>query len=132
MKKILFILSVLFIAACSQVDSDIQRINCKRTHLINTGMKLVLKADNENDTEMKNIAICFTATMYEIDKDSLKRAANSESVEKKLMWDILVSCQNKVKNLTNKEFVAMSQNALKASNFSKQHESCFNDKGESK
>lgn len=126
MTKILLMLSILCImASCSQTDKDIQLINCKRTQLINTGMKLTLKAENDNDIEMKNMAICFTARMYEVDKESLQRAIDSESAEKKLMWDVLASCQIKVKNITDKEFVVMSQSALKASEFSKQHKNCF-------
>lgn len=125
MKKLFFIASMLLVSACSQSDKDRHLIDCKRAGLINKSVRMVLQADKDNDIQMRNLAICFGAEVYNADNNSLKEILNSEEKEQKFMLKTLKVCQAKLQNITPEEFNTMAKNALRASEFSKGKNSCF-------
>lgn len=125
MKRLFLIICALLISACSQSDKDRHLIDCERAGLINKSIRMALQADKANDTQMKNLAICFVAEVYNADDNSLKEILNSEEKEQNFMLKKLRFCQAKLQNITPEEFNTMAEKALMASEFSKGQSSCF-------
>lgn len=125
MKKLFFIACMLLVSACSQSDNNKNLIDCERTGLINKSVRMVLQADKDNDKQMRDLAICFGAEVYDTDNDSLKDILNSEAKEKEFMLKTLTFCQTKLQNITTEEFNIMAKKALRASEYARQHDSCF-------
>ena len=125
MKKLFLIVCIILISACSQSSDDKRLIDCERTGLINKSVRMVLQADKDNDTQMRDLAVCFGVEVYEADNKSLKEIANSEAKEKDFMLKTLMYCQNKLKNISDTDFAIMAKKALKATEFAKSHNSCF-------
>lgn len=122
MKKLLLILPILFISACSHSDKD---IDCERAKLISNAMYQGHLAAEENNVDMRNMYVCFISTIYELDNNKLKPILNSEEKKKTLATDIFMSCGSKIINITQPQLEAMAQQAMKAAEFLKQHKSCF-------
>lgn len=125
MKKLFFTICILLVSACSQSYNNKKLIDCERTGLINKSARMVLQADKDHDKQMMNLAICFGAEVYDTDNDSLKEILNSEAKEKEFMLKTLTFCHTKLQNITPEEFNIMAKKALRASEYAKQHDSCF-------
>ncbi len=125
MKKLFFTMCILLVSACSQSDNNKNLIDCERTGLINKSVRMVLQADKDNDKQMRDLALCFGVEVYDADNKTLKEIANSEAKEKDFMLKTLMYCQNKLKNISDTDFAIMAKKALKATEFAKNHNSCF-------
>ena len=124
MKKLFFMILTILLTACSP-SNDINAVNCERAGLINKSIRMVLKADQDNDQQMRDLAICFGAEMYDVDNNSLKEILNSEVKEQDFILNTLKTCQTKLQNITKNDFDIMARKALRASEVARKYDTCF-------